>query len=258
MAKTNTSYPTVQDLPADAAPRLPLHEHIVEVATRGPSTRALVAVIGIAVLTLLFLALTGGEPATQARTWPSTDPAATSASSTAPLDVAPAAAPEPAMSGVVSRAASSVDTVTAAPSPAARPATPPRVVDSGVIPSPERAAAVVVAPPPRAESVRDEAPPRTADAARADPLPVGTTSRSSPEITISAPARQNEVGTNADAPFAAIAIREQALTPRPPPASRQPEPRPAREPRPALEPRPVPDRPAASAGGDGNPAGAAQ
>lgn len=190
-----------------------MHQFVVGIADRGPSTRALAVVavggLGIAVLSLLALPTMKRPP----HEWPTSESAA---------------APPPDVTVV----ADDRSAVQPAPSPAQPAATRPAAAYKAPVEPVAAITAAIATPPVRIESPPAETParvvnaPRVADAPRADSLPVGATGRPPIEMIVApaATAREREPGVAQP-----VIARDET-----------PAPRPAAEPRPVAEPEPRP------------------
>ena len=192
----NTSSSSAGDSASPEAPLpAPVHDFIVRVADRGPSTRALavVSVVGVALFAISLLALPRKAP-------PLESPVAARAPS------APAA---PAVSLPVATVEQP-----ALPQRSLAPATTGRTFSSEPR-APSVTAASVQAPVAAREPAATEAParvvnaPGVSDAPRAEIMPVGATSRAPIDLVVAPapPSREAEI---------APSIPRDALTPRPP------------------------------------------
>ena len=189
-------------LQSEAVPEAPLpppvHEFIVRVADRGPSTRALaiVSIAGVSLFVISLLALPRKS---------------------APLTETVIAAPVTPASAAVTEPVATVAERTPAPVLPSRvmSSPPPAPSFDSAPPSPEMSPAVAV----RVEAARADTPPRVVnapgvpDSPRGDLMPVGATSRAPIELIVAPapPAREPEI---------APSIAREELTPRPAPAQR--------------------------------------
>jgi hypothetical protein len=193
-----------------------IHQIIVGVADRGPSTRALaivaVAGLSIAVLSMLELPTMKRPP----REWPTSTEAAAPPPSPDSVAADNRVAQEPPSSGVIPAAHAD-----AAIKPPAVPRAP--VVTAVAAPAPriDMAPAPEPATPPRVANA-----PRVLDASHVEPLAVGATGRPPIDLIVApaAPTLNRE-------PSAALPVAAR---------DEMPAPRPAAEPRPVADPEPRP------------------
>ena len=201
---------------------------VVRIAERTPSTRILVGVLGVSLITLLFLGLTDGKPR-GIHTTPDTEPLAAAGADSRPAPAAEAPVTD-------SRPAAPVASAAATMAPGRSD------VAATVVPPAASPVAATAAPVQRMDVVRTNAPPRVVDMARSEPL-----SSSAADIVRAEPARSRVADApRAEAPVAASRVAVEG-TVSPAPRNREAVDATRDEP-----PRPAPER-APSSEGTGGP-----